>query len=128
MPSSRTDRDDIAARLRQLTRGYDDALEAVLQGDLDRVAKLLGDNGALLAAPSSPAGGAPAASAELHELQELQELHAAATAAHGRLAATLRSVQDAVAAELAQVRRGRRALAGYSDPTRGLGDRHQSRA
>lgn len=118
MPSSRTDRDDVAECLRALTRGFDAALEAVLQGDLARVQAQLSQNDDLLA--------------ELHATVDgehgLAELHAAAMAAHGRLYCALRAEQQAVARELVTVRHGRRVLAGYGDPTRGIGGNLQSRA
>lgn len=122
MPSSRTDRDALAATLRTLTSGWDAALEAVLQGDLDRVGTVLAQNGALLAAPPPHAPGASANDAEL------ERLHRDATAAHARLAAVLRAAQDAVATELGKVRNGRRALGGYAGQAPRLGDRCQSRA
>ena len=116
MPSSPAD----PAVLTGLAASYDAALAALLQGDLERVACMLDQADALLAdrLADRPAAASDAAAA----------LHTAATAAQVRLLGALRTTQQAVLDELGRVRHGRRALAGYSDPTRGIGEHVQSRA
>ena len=118
MPSYPADPPDPASILRTLARNWDAALEAVLQDDLERAADLLVANESLLAALPGP----QQLDAELHDL------HAEATAAHGRLLAMMRGLQQQTRDELARIRQGRRALAGYAEAWRGPGSRRDARA
>jgi hypothetical protein len=118
MPPSPAEPPEPATILRTLARNWDAALEAILQDDLERAADLLVANEALLAALPGP----QQLDAELHEL------HAAATAAHGRLLAMMRGLQEQTRGELARIRQGRRALAGYAGGPRSVGGRLESRA
>jgi len=87
-----------------------------MRGDLARVEALLGladeHLAALPAAVTLPA--------DLAVLRSAEE-------ANGRLLAGMRAGLDGLAAELAVVRRGQRALQGYSDPALGLGGSVESR-
>jgi hypothetical protein len=97
MPSSPAD-----ATLRELTAVYEDALHALAGGDLEACARSLDRGEALLASPHG------AADAEL-----LAELIHGARAAQARLLLVLAGMHRDVGDELARVRQGRRALAGY---------------
>lgn len=111
MPSSRAEEPGAAAPapaavLRELAAGYDAALAALLQGDLEAVADALGRGEALLAIPAAAADPG------------LDDLHRAATAAHGRLFGVLAALHARTRDELARARQGRRALRGYAAVSR----------
>ncbi|MGE3171687.1 MAG: hypothetical protein AB7O97_03615 [Planctomycetota bacterium] len=118
-PSPAEPRPDPRDVLRAIERAYDGALHAVTGGDVDTCARLLDAVEALLRAPTAPVADACAA--------ELPALRAAAAAAHGRLLALLGSFREDTARELARVRTGRRALAGYAGE-RQIGQRLRSDA
>jgi hypothetical protein len=103
--------------LRELLITYDLALEALLREDLVRCRHLLGETERILARLPSDVGNSPKASS----------LRTAAAASQGRVGAALQAALLATEAEMAKVRRGQKALRGYGDPTRGIGDRLQSR-
>lgn len=99
--------------LPQLTRAYDQAYEALAQGDVDRVQALVQRTGDLLA---QLAGKSIAA-----------DQRAEAAAAHGRLQGAMQKVKDATLEELAQVRHGQKVLHGYTQVRASLGQRLESR-
>jgi hypothetical protein len=89
----------------------------VLREDLVRCRHLLAETEQILARLPSDAGDSTAAG----------DLRTAAVASQGRVGAALQAALLATEAEMAKVRRGQKALRGYGDPTRGIGDRLQSR-
>lgn len=106
MPSSRTD--ETLARLRGL---YDDALEALLREELDRVDGLVAEAEALVA----ELGRSGAA----HD----PRLLALTRDAHGRLADVARREHDATGTTLRAVRKGIKAVRGYGAGDDQPGDR-----
>ena len=117
MPSSPAE-SPLADSLRGLCQRYDQAYEALVRDDLDRVGRLLHEADDLLAAVTqlATAGAAPG------------DLHRQATDSHGRLLAALGGSMAAVQQELGRVRLGRRALQGYgARGGAGLGVRLESR-
>lgn len=113
MASSPTEPSAVAFALQELTACWDQAYEAMAQGDLDRVQALL-----------------DVADRQLHELpgsafdsSEEARQRRLAMAARGRLEHGMRSGLEALAAEIGQTRQGARALAGYRPGGQGLGDR-----
>lgn len=117
MPSSLPEGTKTEQDLRQLSTTYDLALEAVLRDDLVRCRHLLGETEQILARLPSNIGDSPLTSS----------LRVAASASQGRVGAALQAAMQATEAEMAKVRRGQKALRGYSNPTRGIGDRLHSR-
>lgn len=109
---------DVPFRLRELTACWDQAYEALARADVARA-------GDLLAIAEEHLRDLPAAASDDAECARLRAL---ATAAHGRLASGMRAGLDALAGELANLRRGQKALHGYSGPSHGLGNRVESRA
>lgn len=103
MPSSPA---ELAAEILQgLTARYDQAYEALVRDDLERVATLLQETADLMQRlPASSAGDPRAA-----------ELHRHASESQGRLLAAIHGSMDAVQQELARIRHGQRALQGYGD-------------
>jgi hypothetical protein len=102
--------------LRGLCQRYDQAYEALVRDDLERVALLLQETEAMLATLTAPIEGDAAL------------LHRQASDSQGRLMAALDGSMAAVQSELGRVRRGKRALQGYGARGDGLGVRHESRS
>lgn len=96
--------------LRETIACWNQAYEALARGDLVGVAALL-DIADEHLATTRGADDTPSES----------RLRDEALSARGRLEHGVRAGLDAVAAELAQVRKGERALRGYGDPTLRLG-------
>lgn len=116
-PAEDQRRDTASWRLQELCACWDQAYEALVRADLDRVAALLDvADGHLAALPADPIS-AP----DLAALTRAEE-------ANGRLAAGMRAGLDGLQGELAVIRRGLKALKSYGDPGFGLGDRVESRA
>ena len=115
MPSSPAEPRSLLSDLATI---WDHAYEALVRGDLARVAKLLDSAEPLLRQLPRQLGGDATT----------RNLLAVATNAHGRLQATMQHGLDQVRVELVQVRQGQRVLAGYSDPTHGVGGRVHARA
>lgn len=99
--------------LGQLTRAYDQAYEALAQGDVERVQSLLLHTDQLLNGFDAAAVAEP--------------LRREALTALGRLQGAMQKVKDATREELAQVRHGARVLHGYAQSHQGLGQRLESR-
>jgi hypothetical protein len=114
MPSSLAENSSLA--LCALRQRYDQAYEALVRDDLDRVGLLLQETEAMLATLTAPIEGDAAV------------LHRQATDSQGRLMAALDGSMTAVQEELGRVRRGKRALQGYGARVDGLGERHESRS
>lgn len=115
MPSSPA---EPRALLGELAATWDHAYEALARGDLPRVAKLLEAAEPLLRQLPRQLGGDPVT----------RDLLAVARSAHGRLQGAMQQGLEQVRIELVQVRQGQRVLAGYSDPTHGVGGRVHARA
>ena len=115
MPSSPA---DPAATLSALSRVYDEALGAALNGQIERTEQLLEQGVTLLGEYKSadPTATVPA------------EAVAAAEAARARLVAVLTEAKDFVAGEMARARTGRKLLQRYSEHTTELGSIVESRA
>lgn len=104
-----------AYRLGELTACWDQAYEALTQGDLERVASLLDiaeEHLAGLPHASDDDSGAAAARQQ-------------AVAARGRLEHGMRVGLEGLGHELGRVRQGSKMLQGYRDSTRGLGLRFE---
>ncbi|MBK8101552.1 MAG: hypothetical protein IPK26_31105 [Planctomycetes bacterium] len=115
MPSSPA---EPRALLSELATIWDHAYEALVRGDLPRVATLLDSAEPLLRQLPRQLGDDVTA----------RNLLRVATTAHGRLQAAMQHGLEQVRVELVQVRQGQRVLAGYSDPTHGVGRRVHARA
>src|SRR6185503_4057727 len=90
-------------RLRAVARCYDQALEAVLTGDVERVESLLQWSEDQLLTVQAP---------EQDNVLE-QGARGRALEAYGRLLDALRHARDATLSDLMQVRKGQQVLAGY---------------
>ncbi|MCA8976731.1 MAG: hypothetical protein KDC98_18560 [Planctomycetes bacterium] len=104
---------DPAFALQEITACWDQGYEALLRGDLDRVA-------ALLTIVEGHLEHLDAADLDRPELAVLQRQ---ADAARGRLAHGMKAGLDGLLGELKRARNGSRALNGYRDSTRSIGQR-----
>jgi hypothetical protein len=111
-PPEQTERD-----LRELAKGYDLLFEALLRDDLQRCGVLLAETEKLVTALPPPQ----------HDTAAVKSLRVAAAASHGRVGAALAAAMKRIEGEMAKVRNGQRALRGYADRTRGIGNRLESR-
>lgn len=117
MPSSLAEIQGATA-LRGLCQRYDQAYEALVRSDLERVGALLHETEGLLATLTTPIDGDPG----------VVVLHRQASESQGRLMAALDGSMAAVQEELGRVRQGRRVLVGYGARGEdGLGDHVESR-
>jgi hypothetical protein len=104
--------------LRATAARWDQAYEALRRDDDDRVGALLDEVDALLPGLTPPADDDAEAAA----------LRRGAAEAHGRLLAGIVQSIAELRGELGLARKGQRLLAGYRDPTLGIGERVESRA
>lgn len=117
MASSPADRDTAttpsprAFALQEAIACWDQGYEALARGDLDGVNALLDIAGESVAAVADPTLDTP----------EEARLRDVARSSRGRLEHGMRAGLEALQAELAQTRRGTKALRGYGDPTLALG-------
>lgn len=118
MASSRTETPAATASpttfaLQEVTACWNQGYEALVRGDLERVAALLEIAGDHL--PNVGSG---------HDDNEVQAAHRRAAAqACGRLEHAMRAGLDGLQRELARTRHGGKALRGYADPTGAVGTR-----
>lgn len=111
--------DRITAALRAIALGYDQAYEALVRDDLERVAVLLDETAQALQV-LTPIRNAGPTQATAHRL---------AMESQGRLMAAMDGAMAATAEELSVVRRGRHALKGYATASAGVpGEQVESRA
>ncbi|MBP8300225.1 MAG: hypothetical protein KA020_07690 [Planctomycetes bacterium] len=115
MASSPASPEAAAYRLGELTACWDQAYEALTQGDLERVTSLLDIAEEHLA-------GLPHASNDDPTMASQRQQ---AMAARGRLEHAMRVGLEGLGHELSRVRQGSKMLQGYRDPTRGLGVRFE---
>jgi hypothetical protein len=109
---------DAKALLRAAAARWDQAYEALQRGDDGRIGVLLGEVDGLLPGLPPP----------VDDDAEAAVLRRTAAEAHGRLLAGIVGTVGELRAELGRARQGRRVLAGYRDPTAGVGDRVETRA
>ena len=100
-----------AFALQEAIACWDQGYEALARGDLDGVSDLLDIAEAHVANVRDAAADTPAETL----------LRDAARSSWGRLEHGMKAGLTALGDELAQARRGAKALRGYGDPTRGLG-------
>lgn len=111
MPSSPAESAELQLQL--LTRLYDQAYEALVRDDVDRVGALLHETEALLA--------------QIGNCAVPTRTRDDALAAHGRLQSAMRRAHTETGQELAQVRTGCKVLHGYAASADHLGQRLESR-
>ena len=104
----------VAFALQELITCWNQAYEALLAGDLDRVHGLLEVADDHTAALAAHAGDDPASNAPLRQQ---------ADAARGRLEHGMRAGLQGLREEMVRARQGARVLQGYRDPNHRLGGR-----
>ncbi len=107
----------VAFALQEVTACWDQAYEALVRGDLERVGALMDIAGEHLAKVGSPADDGP----------EEARCRNEAVAARGRLEHGMHTGLGGLQDELARVRKGARTLQGYKDAGRGLGGNFERR-
>ena len=106
-----------AFALQEVTACWDQGYEALVRGDLERVAALMDIADDWLRQVGDPTA----------DDAQLAKLRSDAVAARGRLEHGMRGGLDGLRDELARVRQGARTLQGYKDPARGLGGKFELR-